>query len=617
MGTYGRRKQLDAEIVEHARRVEARPGDESAARALAELYKRRAEAAQAEGARADALKAWEALVGLCARREWPEREQAACQRMLVLEARPEIEARLTELLRQARARQRTIGLQALLSAGLLILALPPLDLWPLALVALIPLLRGMRDASLTQVTTCAWLCGFVVNLSGFRWGDALLERFGHLPTWSRLLALVLLATYQGSVFALWAGVSGALSRWARVPWLVSAPLAVVVAESLVPFLFPWNLAIAVWKAWPLLQVAELGGPPAVSALVMLINLTLLEAGQALWRRHPLPRSVWRAGGVVLGVMAAGLLRAGHVAAARGEAPSVRVGIVQPNTGPLTAEARKHQGEQSLATLRRATGDLAHRGAELVVWPESAFPFLFDRRLVREYASGHPWELRPGFSGTLLFGALSHTFGGALVHNSAVLASPEGRVVGLYDKRQLFPFGEYVPFSSRFPDWARKVRARLPDSPDIEPGGEPRLLVSGALRIAPLLCYEDIRPTPVHQLARQGPNLLVTLANHSWFGDGDAPYQALALATLRSVETRRDLVRAVNTGVSSVGDALGRVRVHSSLTVEPGAPELLMGEVALVEVFALGPYLAPVFPYACALALGILGFLARRAMPEAG
>jgi len=601
-GTYGSRKQLEAELSAQMERVAGNPGDEAAARVLSTLYVRRAEAAQAEGARADALAAWEALARFSQGRQWREQELSAWKSLVALEPRSEALVRIAELLR-ARRRQRGVALGlALASALLLVLALPPLDVWPLAGVALMPLLWAVRTSPPGLAVAVAGLCGLLVNRVGFGWGVGLMERFGHVAPGVGGLVLLFLCAYQGSVFVLWAVGSHALSRRWGVPWLVSAPLAVALAEHLLPFLFPWNLGLVAWRAWPLTQVAELGGAPAVSSLVVLLNVALLEACEARRERRPWPRRLKVSAGVVLGILGVGLLRVAHIAWARTQATKVRVGLVQPNLGILTAEARKLQGEQHLAVLRQATGKLAEQGVSLVVWPESAFPFLFDRQLSREYAPGHPWELRPGFNGTLLFGALSHAFGGGRVYNSAVMVTPDGRIAGLTDKRQLFPFGEYVPFAEAFPDWARRVRARLPDSPDIAPGEAPRLLQSGALRIAPLLCYEDLLPEAVFPLARRGPNLLVTLANHSWFSGGSAPEQALALATLRSVETRRELIRAASTGVSSMGDALGRVTARSSLTDGPSAPEVVEGEVALLEVFALGPYVAPFFPWACGLAL---------------
>ena len=283
---------------------------------------------------------------------------------------------------------------------------------------------------------------------------------------------------------------------------------------------------------------------------------------------------------------------------------------------MPIKRRELEGATLLEALRAATERAGDQGAELVVWPESAFPFLFDRAQTQIYPSGHPWDLRGRYRGRLLFGALSHPFGEAHVFNSAVLVAGDGAIRGTYDKVRLVLFGEYIPMRDRFPAWAARLRARTPDWPDIEPGPGPRVLTDGALRIGPLVCYEDILPDHVAAMGRAGdPNLLVTVANHAWFGASAAPHQALALATLRAVEARRDLVRATNTGVSSIGDALGRVHQRGRLLdVDPARPpgvDVLLADVRLVDAFALGPWAVPAFPWACALALALAIALGRR------
>lgn len=77
----------------------------------------------------------------------------------------------------------------------------------------------------------------------------------------------------------------------------------------------------------------------------------------------------------------------------------------------------------------------------------------------------------------------------------------------------------------------------------------------------MICSEDIEPDYVGQLARSKPNQLVAIISDGWFGESAAPHQHLALATFRAVELRRDVVRATNTGVSAIVDAVGRVRVE--------------------------------------------------------
>jgi apolipoprotein N-acyltransferase len=521
---------------------------------------------------------------------------------------------------RARVRRRlwvALGSVAL-SALLVALALPPLSLWPLGLVAIVPLYLTVAEMVPWVALVYGWLAGLTINLYGFAWSVGLMGRFGHLSAPYAIAALLVACAYQALVFGLWTGGCALLARRARVPWIVAAPLVFALLEAALPFIFPWYLAVTVWRAWPLLQVAELGGPTAVSALVVLVNLVLAEVWRARARRQPVDRSVRIAAGLAGTVIVLGLGRAGHVAWLRAWAPHLRVGVVQTNLGTVSEDDRKVHGQEYIDALRAETDELGRRGAQLVVWPESSFPFLFDRALEREFAADHPWALRDSYRGAMLVGALTHTFGvGRDIYNSALLLAPDGSIAGRYDKVRLMPFGEYVPFADRFPAWAERVRKRMPDSSDIRPGKGPAVLSDGALRVAPMICYEDILPETTQDLGavHPAPNLLVTLANHAWFGDSLAPREAFALATIRSVELRRDLVRATTTGVSSIGDALGRVRVESRLVgASPGRverPDLLEGEVALVDGFALGPWGTRAFPYAVAATLAACVWRRRR------
>lgn len=507
------------------------------------------------------------------------------------------------------------GALAGIIAAAVLLATPPHDLWPLALLGSAALYAALTAPGRGAAVATAWLAGFAINLVGNGWALDVMARFAGAAPSTSWLVLAGTAAYQASVFALAAFATSTLGARAVSP-LVAAPLALALAEAVIPFVFPWYLGMAVVPAWPLTQVAELGGPPAVTALLVLVGGIVVEALRAWTAGRRPPRAVRIAAALAAGLIALGALRAWHVARGRAAAPTLRVAIVQPNFGLVSLARRELEGVTLLATLRAATEEAGDRGAALVVWPESAFPFLFDRAQAQLYPSGHPWDVRGRYRGRLLFGALSHPFGAAHVYNSAVLVGGDGAVRGLYDKVRLVAFGEYIPMRDRFPAWAARLRARTPDWPDIHPGAAPRVLGDGDLRLGVLVCYEDILPDHVAAMARAGsPNLLVTVANHAWFGDSAAPHQALALATLRAIETRRDLVRAANTGVSSIGDGLGRVHRRGGLHVidpaHPRAPEVLLAEVRLYDGFALGPWSVPAFPWLCAGGLIAAALVAHR------
>jgi apolipoprotein N-acyltransferase len=489
-------------------------------------------------------------------------------------------------------------------------------------MALIPLQIGIRDAAPLRAASLTWFIGLVATAGGCPWWISLLGRFANLSVPGSSAIAILVYAYSGAILALWALLCSVLARRARVPWLVSGPLAIGLVEGLWPTAFPWYLGALVSQAWPVVQVAELGGPPAVSAVVVLVNVLLADLLRER-RVTQISIRVRLAMGIVALALVAGWCRGLHVQTIRQAAPHLRIGLVQPNVGIASVKDRARNGRYYIATLRAETAEVAGKGAELIVWPESAWPYLFSRRLRNDYPAGHPWEFSPGLRVRLLVGVLSHDFGTADVWNSAVLFSESGRIVGRYDKRRLMPFGEYIPLATTFPSWAERVRARLPEWPTVLPATDASVLVDGPVRIASLICSEDMHADLLAAQAAGRPNLLASLANDAWFGTSAAPWQHFALAMFRAVESRRDLVRATNTGVSGVIDATGRVVVEGGLaSVLPGetaAPAHLLAHVALLDAFALGPYAVRLFPYACLIGLAAAAAVQTRKVrkPEAG
>jgi apolipoprotein N-acyltransferase len=151
------------------------------------------------------------------------------------------------------------------------------------------------------------------------------------------------------------------------------------------------------------------------------------------------------------------------------------------------------------------------------------------------------------TGIILTGSLGR-------YNSAVLATPGGRISEPYDKMHLMWFGEMVPFEDEVP-WLREAFSR---GIGLRAGERQGVMEAGRVRMAVLNCLEDILPSAGREAIAVMPNLLVNITNDAWFaGTAESEYHLL-LSRLRSVELRRDLVRAVNFGPTSWVDAAGRV-----------------------------------------------------------
>jgi apolipoprotein N-acyltransferase len=98
----------------------------------------------------------------------------------------------------------------------------------------------------------------------------------------------------------------------------------------------------------------------------------------------------------------------------------------------------------------------------------------------------------------------------------------------------------------------------------------------------MICLEDIVPQFARALAAGEPNVLVNQTIDTWFGTFAEPWQHRALAVLRAVEVRADMVRAVNTGPSGLIEATGRVGPQTPVRSGAVPVEGLVVEVAVME-----------------------------------
>jgi apolipoprotein N-acyltransferase len=530
---------------------------------------------------------------------------------------------------RATPRQLLLSLALATASGVLwFLSCADFDIWPLAWFAMVPALWVLERApSRRRGVLLTWLAGIVANLGGFYWLAGMLTRFGHLPLPLALLGLLLLAVYQAVVFLLFALVLSRIRQVSRdrlgapLPMALLAPLVMVSFEILVPFIFPWYLAIT--QAWlpPVIQIAELTGPVGVSALLMAVNGAIYDAlTETEKRRRVFPGII--TGAVLTSCLLFGLMRLQQVDAHRAMAPTIQVGVVQGNIG--FDEKGLHHPElaaSQLSDLQSASADLARRGADLVLWSESSYPYTIPRDAERDAPDGHPRQIARGFAVPLIFGAVTRDRDGEFPFNSALMLDAGGEFVGRFDKIYLLIFGEYIPLLETFPF----VRKLLPSTAGHFARGQeivtfPFTHEGKSYRLGPMICYEDIIPSFGRKLAALHPHLLVNLTNDAWFGDTSEPWEHMALSVYRAVEVRSDLVRAVNTGVSAFIDAGGRVHARTYAVDparDPRGVDTLLADAALLEGgYTFYARFGDVFGYLCVLVTAGLWLVWPRLRPRA-
>jgi apolipoprotein N-acyltransferase len=242
--------------------------------------------------------------------------------------------------------------------------------------------------------------------------------------------------------------------------------------------------------------------------------------------------------------------------------NVRLRIMQPNLQQdvkFNYSAKAAVMQRYLTLSDRASGPQSTgvRDANILIWPESAFPFFLTREAdaVAQIAS----LLAKG--GVLITGSVRAPDlpPGARItraYNSIYIIDHDGTFLGIYDKLHLVPFGEYLPFQDFLESLGLMQLTKLRGG--YIPGTARKALsVPRAPAFLPLICYEIVFPGDAVPPGER-PGWLLNLTNDGWFGQSSGPYQHFQQARVRAIEEGLPLVRAANTGISAVVDPAGRV-----------------------------------------------------------
>lgn len=373
--------------------------------------------------------------------------------------------------------------------------------------------------------------------------------------------------------------------------------------------FGWNgLGVAFHEVLVMAQMADVIGVTGLSFFPILIASVMLQTGKRLIGEARVGKFTphWEIGfsvGLVAITFAYGVNRLAYFSRLPGH--DVQVLLVQENISQKmkwdeeqraihyqgyldsTRAALKEIEDDNMARLQKAIdegGDTKIHYPDLVIFPESALtqellylsdePGVFllplnDALLRHNLLKSEHFHLAFGANlvpGKEYANGISYDPEGKL-YNALAIASPELAKVDQFPttaiqtrgKNHLVPFGEYIPeipfldtifeMSSGMSFGANFSSSDCFDPMEIELRGE-------TIQIIPSVCFEDTVGRLTRRFVRSAPQMIVNITNDGWFGESEAAQQQLANAKFRTIELRRPLARAANTGVSALVDITG-------------------------------------------------------------
>jgi len=417
----------------------------------------------------------------------------------------------------------------LLSAGLLSLASPGVNLWFFAYLALVPMLLWISFKGSGFLT--GFLFGLFYYPVNIRWITVAVSEFGNAPLAVGILITLLLS----AVLALFWGIFGRLYQKRYSAPLLMAGLIVTleIVKSNIFSGFPiLNLSHTQYTFLPAIQIAEITGEYGISLVIAYVNISTAS----------LITDKNRQSAALALILLAASFSYGFLVQKRDYAGTdLNVRIIQP----AYSQADKWIPENKYDIMADVNSMLRNSNAEkydLLLLPETVYPAFLNAN----FAGYHMLEIT-GERTKVVTGGIRYTEKDKkrIYHNSAFLFDKGS--VSIYDKLHLVPFGEYFPFKTLFKPIDYYF---FKGAEDFTPGAETRTFDTGLFNAAPLICYESMYSSLVREQVMLGADILTVVTNDSWFGHSTGPYQHVASDVLRAAEFRKPLLRAAQSGPSA-------------------------------------------------------------------
>ena len=451
-------------------------------------------------------------------------------------------------------RLRTALILSAAAGAALLLALPPFDLWPLAIAGVGLLAVATHRRRLRAGFGLGFLAGVVLFYPLLHWTSF---AAGWLP-WA------LLSTAEAVFF----GLTGLATAWLRplldryrgLLWPPLLGLLWVTQEALrdrAPFGgFPWGRLAFSQADAPVLRLAALGGAPAVTfgvaaAAGALVGLCFVMSPN--WRAVPRTPLIWL---LVIAFALIVLPRGLPLGSESG--PTRTIAIVQGNVPRLGLEFNEQRravlDNHVKATLQLAADVTAgkQKRPDLVVWPENSSDI---DPLRNQDAASEISAAADAIKAPILVGAVLRTNNPNDIKNAGLLwvpgAGPDP--TQQYVKRHPVPFAEYMPLRSI----ARLVSDKVDLVRNMLSGTKPGVLRTGPLTLGDVICFEVAYDGIVRDTVTGGGQVLAVQTNNATFNAAEAKQQ-MAMVRLRAVEHGRDSMMVSTVGVSGFVDIYGSV-----------------------------------------------------------